>query len=99
MPSFKISSHPTDLGVIWGMATSMLRDILHCHYDSVSMDFLLMFLTFKGICRKVDSTCVLLLAETKHLHGRNQARIHSVSNGPLENRINYPLPFLLFLKF
>lgn len=43
------------------------------------MDFLLMFLTFQDICRKGDSICVLLLAETKHLCGRNQARIHSVS--------------------
>lgn len=45
----------------------------------VSVDFLLMFLTFKYISRKSDAICVLLLAETKHLYGKNQARIHSVS--------------------
>lgn len=75
LPSFKISPHPVDVSVIWGMATSMLRDIRHCHDDKKSMGFLLVFLTFKDICRKVDSICALLLAETKHLYGRHQARI------------------------
>lgn len=61
----------------------MLRGILHCHNDKVSMDFPLMFMTFKDICRKVDSICLLLLAEMKHLYGRNQARILSVSEWAL----------------
>lgn len=59
----------------------------------MSIDSLLMSLTFKDICRKVDTICVLLLAETKHLHGRNHTSNYSVSEGPLENRINYLLSF------
>lgn len=43
------------------------------------MGFLLMVLTFKGICRKAASICVLLRAEANHLDGRTQARIHSGS--------------------
>lgn len=38
-----------------------------------------MCLTFKGICRKAASICVLLQAEAKHLYGRTQARVHAES--------------------
>lgn len=40
----------------------------------VSMDFLLMFLTFKDICRKGETICVLLLAETKPLYGKRPSQ-------------------------
>lgn len=98
LPSFKISPHSTDLSVIWGMATSKLRDYCIVTMTKVSMDFLFVFLTFKDICRKVDSICVLLLAETRYLYGRKQANPIQCQDGPLENWINYPLPSLLFLK-
>lgn len=63
-----------------------------------SVAFLLMFPTFKDICRKADSIWVLLLVDTKHLDGRNQARIVQCQHRPSVNRINYPLPSLLFLE-
>lgn len=57
------------------------------------MDFLLVFLTFKDICRKVDSICVLLLAETKYLYGRNQARIRSASGWAFGEQNQLPTAF------
>lgn len=86
--SFKI----TVVSVIWrhGYIVTM---------TGVSTDFHLMFLTFKDICSKVASVCVLLLAETEHLCGRKQAQIHSESGRPLENRINYLLHSPSLLKF
>lgn len=53
-----------------------------------------MFLTFKDICRKSDSICVLLLAETKHLYGRNQARIHSVSGWGAVDQLSTAFSFV-----
>lgn len=75
----------------WGMATWTLRDTLHSH--NVSVGFLLMVLTFKDCCRKGDSICALLLVETKHLYGRNQARICSVSEWAFGEENQLPTAF------